>query len=189
MLADFEIREKLIANIKSRNRHHHRIIEELCICDGEVRADVVLANGTLQGFEIKSDLDSFTRLARQIESYDKTFEKNTLIVGEKHLEKALVVVPEHWGIYLASKYRNGNVKIKIVRKPKKNPYLDVESLSSLLWNDEIKMLLRKNKVGGYSKKNRHQLIELMIQSLSFTELRNFTIDTLKTRIGWREDLL
>lgn len=189
MLADFEIREKLIANIKSRNRHHYRIIEELCICDGEVRADVVLANGSLQGFEIKSDLDSFTRLAKQIESYDKTFEKNTLIVGEKHLDKALLVVPDHWGIYLASKYRNGSVKIKIVRRPKKNPYLRAEDLSSLLWNTEIKLLLKKNKVGGYSKKNRPQLIELMNQSIRFSELRDYTLNTLKTRLGWREDLL
>ncbi|UZH06419.1 sce7726 family protein [Heyndrickxia coagulans] len=98
MLTDFDIRAKLIEKLHKENMNkHYRVIEELAICDGLARADVVVANGVLHGFEIKSDHDSLDRLSNQIACYDKTFDKITIVVGKKFADKIHEYVPKHWG--------------------------------------------------------------------------------------------
>src|SRR6266511_802692 len=45
------------------------LIEELGLCRGKVRVDLALVNGSLHGFEIKSDRDSLRRLSAQVGLY------------------------------------------------------------------------------------------------------------------------
>ena len=49
--------------------------------------DTITGN-SLIGFEIKSDLDNYTRLAEQIKAYDLFFDENYLVVGAKHLKSS-----------------------------------------------------------------------------------------------------
>src|ERR1700752_2733932 len=65
------------------------VIDELGICCGVVRIDLAVVNGTLHGYEIKSDIDSLRRLALQIELYSKVLDRATLVVGQRHLDEAL----------------------------------------------------------------------------------------------------
>lgn len=189
MLTDYDIRERLIQLIQKQNiDSSYRIIEELVICDGLARADVVLANGQLHGFEIKSDHDSLDRLPNQIEFYDRTFDKCTIIVGKKFLNVIQEQVPEHWGIDLAYKNRLGNVSIKRIRASKRNYKIEATNLLDLIWGSEIKSYLKENKIRGYSNKNKLGLKELTINYLPLKNIRDFTRETLKTRTGWREDL-
>ncbi|WP_342045958.1 sce7726 family protein [Bacillus sp. OTU530] len=189
MLTDFDIREKLIERLRKENEDkHYRIIEELAICDGLARADVVVANGVLHGFEIKSDHDSLDRLSNQIPCYDKTFDKITIVVGKKFADKIQEVVPDHWGIEVAYINRFGNISIKRLRGCKVNKKIILTNLLDLLWNPEIKSYLKENKIRGYSNKDRAGLKELAINSIPFKNLRDYTRETLKTRTGWREDL-
>jgi hypothetical protein len=190
MLTDFDIRAKLIERLHKENLNkHYRIIEELAICDGLARADIVVANGVLHGYEIKSDHDSLDRLANQISCYDKTFDKITIVVGKKFADKIHNFVPSHWGIEVAYLNRFGNVSIKRLRSCKINNQIALTNLLDLLWNPEIKSYLKENKIRGYSNKDRAGLKELAINSISFKNLRDYTRETLKTRTGWREDLL
>lgn len=53
---------------------------------GSAKADVVVLNGTSTVYEIKSDRDSLSRLASQIENYRKAFAKIYVIAGEDHIE-------------------------------------------------------------------------------------------------------
>ncbi|EGO6137859.1 sce7726 family protein, partial [Enterococcus faecalis] len=87
-LTDADIREALIQKLKMENtKKSYRIIEEFVICNGEARADVAIVNGIMKGFEIKSDVDSLLRLPNQIEKYDATFDKCTIVVGYKFRKK------------------------------------------------------------------------------------------------------
>jgi hypothetical protein len=186
MLTDFDIRKKLIEKINKENQgKHYRVIEELVICDGIGRADIVLANGMLHGYEIKSDCDTLDRLANQIECYDKTFDKITIVVGKKFANSIQNYVPKHWGIEIAYMNRFGNISIKRIRAPQKNNHISLNNLLDLLWNPEIKSLLKENKIRGFSKKDRAGLKELAINGISFKDLRDYTRETLKTRVGWR----
>ncbi|MGN7176247.1 hypothetical protein BK139_03320 [Paenibacillus sp. FSL R5-0490] len=189
MLTDFDIRAKLIEKIHKENRgKHYRVIEELVICDGLARADVALANGIFHGFEIKSDHDSLERLANQIECYDKTFDKNTIVVGQKFEDRIADYIPSHWGIQVAYVNRYGTISIKKIRSTKMNKKISLHNLLDLLWNVELRSYLKENKVRGYSKKDRTGLKEMAIENITFKLLKDYTRETLKTRTGWREDL-
>ncbi|WMT19186.1 sce7726 family protein [Parageobacillus toebii] len=189
MLTDFDIRAKLIKRIEKENQNkHYRIIEELSICDGRARADVVVANGFLHGYEIKSDHDTLERLDRQIEWYDMTFDKVTIVVGKKFASNIINLVPEHWGIEVAYLNKFNQVSIKKVRACKKNKNVLGDKLLDLLWNDELKLLLKQNNVKNFSRKPKPELKKMVLESISFSDIRNFTRETLKTRVGWRDSL-
>lgn len=189
MLMDADIRAKLIEKIKKDNQNnHYRIIEELCICDGLARADIALANGILHGYEIKSDCDTLERLSNQIECYNNTFDKVTIVVGKKFENNIIDEIPKHWGVEVAYVNRFQNITIKRVRAPKLNKDVLSTNLLDLLWNAEIKSFLKENKVKGYSNKDKSSLKDLVITSIPFKVLRDYTRETLKARTGWREDL-
>lgn len=189
MLTDYDIRIKLIEKIHKENKDkHYRIIEEFVICDGLARTDVALVNGIMHGYEIKSDSDSLERLANQVKCYDSTFDRNTIVVGQKFAGKIHDYVPKHWGIEVAYINRFGNVTIKRLRASKINKGISASNLLDLLWNPEIKSYLKDNKIKGYSNKDKAGLKELVTSYISLKDIRDFTRETLKTRTGWREDL-
>ncbi|MEK4495677.1 sce7726 family protein [Ureibacillus thermophilus] len=189
MLTDNEIRRKLVETLEKKNKNkHYRIIEELSICDGLARADVVIANGLLHGYEIKSDFDTLERLENQIKHYEKTFDKCTIVIGEKFIDVIEEKVPEYWGIIMAYMNRYGNVSIKRIRASKFNKQIEATNLLDLLWRNEIIKYLKENKIRGYSNKDKFGLKELVISNIPLNKIKEFTRETLKTRTGWRGDL-
>jgi hypothetical protein len=78
------------------------ILDELGLCQGAVRADVAVVNGSLAGFEIKSDRETLARLPNQVEVYGRVFDYVTLIVGPKHAAAIRKAVPAFWGIVVAT---------------------------------------------------------------------------------------
>jgi hypothetical protein len=185
-LTDADIREALIQKLRMENsKKDYRIIEEFVICDGEARADVAVVNGVMKGFEIKSDVDSLLRLPNQIERYDATFDKCTIVVGMKFEKKIEALVPEHWGILCAYRNRLGNVSLKSIRSASFNKNVTNKALMDLIWSSEIKAFLKQNEVRGYSNKNKFQLIELVNANFKLSIVKNFTRETLKTRQDWR----
>ena len=66
-----------------------RIIEELGVQHGTARIDIAVVNGTMHGYEIKSDQDTLKRLPEQMDIFNSVFDKMTLIVGKNHLYEAM----------------------------------------------------------------------------------------------------
>ena len=62
------------------------------------RADFLTINGDTKSFEIKSELDNLQKLGKQIDDYQRVFDYNYLVAGEKHYENVLRRVPPHYGI-------------------------------------------------------------------------------------------
>ena len=69
---------------------------------GRSKADVVILNGTGTVYEIKSERDSLSRLAGQIDAYSRVFATVNVIVGENHLRGVETSVPDHVGIMVLS---------------------------------------------------------------------------------------
>lgn len=65
---------------------------------GTCKADLVILNGTTTVYEIKSERDSLSRLARQIENYQKVFAKIYVIASESHVRGVIDIVPEEVGV-------------------------------------------------------------------------------------------
>ena len=96
MLHDGDIREPLFDFLEER-LGKIRIIEEKTM--GRSRADIVMVlPEALAGIEIKSDADSYARLARQVEDYDRYFDFNYVVVGSTHAAHIREHVPGHWGV-------------------------------------------------------------------------------------------
>ena len=81
---------------------------------GKSIADVIIINDNPEVFEIKTELDSVTRLRNQIENYYKAFPKITVLTFEENIEKInekLKSYRNYVGISVISK-QNEIIKIK-----------------------------------------------------------------------------
>ena len=141
-LRDSQIRPVLLRELESRfcDPEHDLILQEFG-CNA-ARVDVAVVNGAFHGFEIKSDRDSLERLGGQIAEYGKIFDYVTLVSGKRLLRSARNKVPTWWGIRVAVDYGD-SVRIRELRKPKKNLNLDPYSLAEMLWKREIIQCLRR----------------------------------------------
>jgi hypothetical protein len=70
---------------------------------GDCKADISILNGTTTVFEIKSERDSLTRLARQIENYKRVFASVFVIVGENHVGAVLKATSPDVGVMRLSR--------------------------------------------------------------------------------------
>ena len=96
MLYDKDIREPLFDFLEERYEKA-RIIEEKQM--GRSRADVMMVlPDALVGIEIKSDADTYARLARQVKDYDRFFDYNYVVAGSNHGLHIGEHVPSWWGI-------------------------------------------------------------------------------------------
>ena len=165
-----------------------KIIDELKLCQGEAIIDIAVFNGSINGYEIKSDSDTLERLPKQMEIYNKVFNKMTIVTGEKYIDNIFNIVPEWWGII---KVINGTSKIDnfaVVRENKENKYIDSTALIQLLWKDEILELLDLfNIKSGVKSKSKKALWKITSDNIELKHIENFVRNKIKTRVNWRVD--
>lgn len=165
-----------------------KIIDELKLCQGEAIIDIAVFNGSINGYEIKSDSDTLERLPKQMEIYNKVFNKMTIVTGEKYIDNIFNIVPEWWGII---KVINGTSKIDnfaVVRENKENKYIDSTALIQLLWKDEILELLDLfNIKSGVKSKSKKSLWKITSDNIELKHIENFVRNKIKTRVNWRVD--
>lgn len=182
-MLDIDIRDALARELRREHAdpRDNRIWSELSICLGASWVDLCLINGALSGYEIKSDRDSFARLNRQIDHYNKVLDFASLVVTPKYLGRAREVIPPWWGLVQATNTTDGLV-VRTIRKPKRNRLLEPKSLVQLLWRDEAMLCLRsKDAHRGLSKATRWEVWDRLVDVLSPTELRDAVRATLKAR--------
>ena len=161
------------------------IIEELGLCQGEARVDIAVVNGSIHGFEIKSDRDTLKRLPGQVQIYNRSLDSVTLVVGSKHLDNALKVIPKWWGVIEAKK-RDQEILTRIIRPYQKNPSPDPEAIVQLIWRNEALGVLRKRNLHkGYVSKKKWILWERIMEKLPIDLLKEEVRTILKSRQNWR----
>lgn len=158
-----------------------KILHEFCLCQGDVRIDIAVVNGHLHGYELKSDSDTLERLPRQIEAYDKVLDYTTLVVGEKHLDKAVKIIPTWWGVVRAKEV-NGRTYTKVIRQAEENPHVELYSLAQLLWHREALLALEAHDLAkGLKSKPRRVLWEKLAKHFSREELSHIVRNAIKLR--------
>lgn len=186
-MKDIDIRQVLLKNLNTKyhNDPDTLLIEELGLCQGEARIDLAVVNGSLHGYEIKSDRDTLIRLKDQQAIYNKTLNYVTIVAGSKHLSKVEEAVPSWWEIKEATK-KNDAVKIKQIRRGKKNPNIDPNAIVQLLWRDEAFEILKElNLHKGKSNATREVLWNLIVETISIKKLELIVRKTIKSRAYWR----
>src|SRR5262245_39425246 len=102
-MRDADVRRAVKAWLVSQHGHERdaRLVEEMGIWSGSVRIDIALINGSLSGYELKSDSDTLERLPRQLAIYGRVFDYLHLVVGKRHADKARALLPDWWGVKVA----------------------------------------------------------------------------------------
>ena len=186
---DYQIRAALHRRRLSRHHRdpHTLVLDELGLQHGKCRADIALVNGHLVGIEIKSDVDSLYRLSTQVESYNAVFDRISLVLTRCHLEAAVPLVPEWWGLVLAKKGPRGGIDFTTIRRAQRNAGVDDFSVAQLLWRDEAKeILLELGLEERELRGNRTALYRQLLDRLSSSELRGCVRHKLKCRPEWRD---
>lgn len=109
---------------------------------GKSRVDLVMINGKAIAYEIKTELDNFEKLDKQLLDYQKAFDHVALVISENHLGIALKRYNDtQIGIYVLRK--NGSLSCqKKAYQNRKN--LDVNVLFSILRKYEIEEIIIKH---------------------------------------------
>jgi hypothetical protein len=162
------------------------IIDELGINNGSSRIDVALVNGTIHGFEIKSDSDSLERLPEQIRSFCSVLDRVTLIVGCKLAGLAIKMIPDWWGVKLAEQKSTGKIHLSEARPPRNNLLIDKNAVVKLLWRGEALELLEEiDSTNGFKSKPRQFIYEKLAEVADLDVIRSRVRYQLKNRKDWR----
>ena len=140
----------------------------------------MITDDYLTGFEIKSDGDSFARLAGQINDYNKYCDYCYIVVGKRHENKAAEHIPHFWGIMVVYELDCGKV-LRIVRKASRNRIATTRTQLSLLWSSELKAILARHKLPKTKYRSRSDRVNFLLKSVPEKTLRIDMTDMLFER--------
>ena len=166
MLKDQDIREPLF-DFFDEKFGKVRIIEEKQIAKS--RADVMLVlEEKLIGVEIKSDADTYARLARQVKDYNKFFDYNYVVVGSSHSKHIEEHVPEYWGIIEAIS-KEESVEFNVLREPEINKRAQrtykMKRKLSILWRPENSHIQEINGMPKYKQRSKDFVITKIMEKV------------------------
>ena len=141
-----------------------RILEEKKT--GSARADVVMiTEDCLYGIEIKSDADTYTRLAKQVRNYNWYYDRNLIVVGSSHAAHVTEHVPAWWGIITVEADENGVPDFYILRHTDINPRVKEKRKITILWRPELNHLLERNRLPKYKEKSKQFVQEKLLEKV------------------------
>ena len=152
-----------------------RTIEEKVIYGS--RADVLaITDGCINGIEIKSDSDTYTRLSTQIKDYEKYCDYCFLAIGESHKVHAAEHIPDYWGIILIS-----DKGVSMLREAAPNPHVNLNYQLGLLWRPELRNIQLKHGFPKYDNKKRLFIYDYLLDKLGEEALKKDMTDELFER--------
>lgn len=110
---EMSVKSNFINKVLARTKQHVLVYEYPV---GNSRVDLCKINGTSYAYEIKTDLDNFERLEKQVNDYLEVFEMVYIVCSEKNLSKARNILPEECGIYTYNVSSRGNYTFKKFKK-------------------------------------------------------------------------
>lgn len=155
------------------------IISEMPVSGMSRRADLVLANGRLLAFEIKSDGDKMDRLEGQLATYQRSFEGVVVICGSRHADNVIRSTDAAVGVFVVSE--NSPSGSTMLRKPHIR-HLDADAAIQHMHSRDLYRLVRKAAVEMPHLTDRTSL-EKVARRLPTAILRAAAITAIKERYG------
>lgn len=181
-LSESAIRSELLSQLWRQGQSDGvLLLEEMGLLRGAYRADVVAIDTEIAGYEIKSAADTLDRLPHQVAAYSAVFDRASLVVTASHLKAALGIVPEWWGLLLATE-RNARTVLIELRSSEANPSPDANALVRMLWRQEIDKILAD--AGEPSTGRRDSACDVLAKTMTWDELRNQVARALRLREDW-----
>ena len=180
-----DIKASLIRDMAKKGKlqkYNDVIINELTLSRFKRRADLVIANASgLYAYEIKSEVDSLSRLEGQIEEYKKYFNKITIVCHRRHTSKVISMVSNNVAIW---EFDAG--KIKIVQRGKKQLITTPFHLLRLMNVVTLKKLAASNNLK--SKDLSRKELEKALAKFPLKILREFARNSLANKYKATSDL-
>lgn len=187
-LRDSDIRAALSRRIaKQQQGREFLFVPEIDVWGGwPGRIDqVLITRRQIQGFEIKSDVDSLRRLPVQVHAYSPVLERAHLVTTTRHLDGARAIIPPWWGILLAARAKDGSVRIVPVRSAGANPELDVFQVTTFVSRELIVNYLRAQGVRGLSRHDVYSLRGLLVDNNTRGQVLAFARRVMMERVDWQ----
>ena len=186
-VTESELREFVIRTLTPTSMAGpEKVVEEFVVGD-QGRIDIAVISDRLTGFELKSDLDTLTRLPRQMHVYSQVFDFCTLVVTQRHLEPARQMLDPAWGLAVVRRNSDMELTYRPVRKARPAKSIDKFSLASLLWRDEtLRALDALSLASGLRSQARDVLWARLAEVTTHAELRAIVTQALTARQGWRD---
>lgn len=176
---DGDVRTLLKQHLRDLHGESTRLLDEVGLCQGDVRVDVAAVNGELAGFEIKSPADSLARWPKQRRVYSKVVDRAWLVAPEKALARA--DAPDWWGLIRVVETRH-QLGLRVVREAGLNPKPDPYSIARLLWRDEaLHALAAFGLDRGVRTKRRTMIWRRLADQLPIDDLRRAVRSALAVR--------
>lgn len=153
-------------------------MDEFCVCRAQARIDIAVVNGSLHGYELKSDADRLDRLPAQLAHYDRVFDTVTMVVAPKHVDRTTSLVQDWHGLLVAEP---GSAAPLELRPARPNPAPCLRSVVQLLWSDEMRGLLA-DAPGSWRRRPRRDLISAVCELGSAPHVSALVRETLKRRL-------
>lgn len=128
----------------------------------------------------KSDADTYERLSRQVQDYDRFFDYNYAVIGASHAHHIKEHIPEHWGV-VTVEAADPALDFYLMRKPKQNPKATLSNQLSLLWRREMALLQAENGLYKYPGKSKAFVKKYLLKSVAPDRLRSQMIEILYER--------
>ncbi|MGE0750378.1 MAG: sce7726 family protein [Variibacter sp.] len=151
------------------------LVSEMVVDNWSRRADLVLANGKLWAFEIKSESDKLARLPGQLASFAYHFEKFVVVVAARFEEPVRKMIPEGVGLWVEER---PGVLVERVRP--RTMAMAKEASIALMTAVELRSLLACNGVANLKDVPRLRLEELA-RDLPISDLANAARNAIKRR--------
>lgn len=161
------------------------IVSEMPVVSMSRRADLVVANGHLIGFEIKSDGDKTSRLHGQLAAYSQAFEGIVLVTGAKHLQECLEGTPSSVGVVAVDEVVAGIPKARMIRKPLLR-MLTTEQAIGQMRADDLYRLSRALDFNPQRVQDRFRL-EQLVKALPPKLIRDAALRAIKDRYKEKSD--
>ncbi|HCH7782467.1 TPA: sce7726 family protein [Pseudomonas aeruginosa] len=180
-MREAEIKRALKDQLEAEAGGRLPFLEEVQINAGEIRADLVQVQD-MHCYEIKSAGDTLNRLIGQGSRYARVFELVTLVLAERHLKKAMPMLPTWWGVALipdtpAQDFQHLRRATPIVRQ-------EAETLATLLNRNEVLAVLAEiGATRGYRSKSLYQIQNALAEMLPLPELKSQVRQRLLIRCG------
>jgi hypothetical protein len=184
-MREIDIRQALIERLDS-GEPDTRIVEELGLCQGTARVDLAVVNGSIHGYEIKSERDTLVRLPGQIGIYNRALDLVTIVTAPNHAAKISKIVPPWWGIWITVQDTDGP-RLEGVREPERNTETSPFAIAQLLWREEaLQALIDRGLAKGVRSKPREDLWRRLVSELTLEELGDIVRQRIRCRGGgWR----
>lgn len=186
-MRDIDIRKVLLKSLHNKHSKSRNtlVIEELGLCQGDSRVDIAVINGSIHGYEIKSERDTLDRLPSQQDYYNRVLDCVTVVASPCHLSKVEKLVPTWWGLSEAE-YKNKKLLIRKIRPATQNTDVDPTAIVQLLWREEALDALKKRDLHrGIVSRPREVLWNRLVECLPIDELRFEVRERIKARQYWR----